>query len=301
MKSPVSARPMWFRSVFATKSPYIAGMLYVIRTIYSINSECQIPCVRKRAGVLEEVIEKQTVMISAPHHIRIGHFTVGNDLPLTLIAGPCAIESTQPRPGDGAWTDRDGARARDWSHLQNVVRQSEPHLHSLDRGVGMEEGLGILAEVRQTYSCPVLTDVHSPEQCAPTAEAVDVLQIPAFLCRQTDLLVAAARTGKPVNIKKGQFLAPWDMRNVVQKAPIRQSRHHGVRARREFRLQHAGVRHALAADHGRNRLAGGVRCHAFGAAAWRAGHCQRRRARIRAGAGARGGCGRGRRHLHGDA
>src|SRR3954452_6524938 len=93
MKSPVSARPMWFRSVFATKSPYIAGMLYVIRTIYSINSECQIPCVRKRAGVLEEVIEKQTVMISAPHHIRIGHFTVGNDQPLTLIAGPCAIES----------------------------------------------------------------------------------------------------------------------------------------------------------------------------------------------------------------
>jgi 2-dehydro-3-deoxyphosphooctonate aldolase (KDO 8-P synthase) len=86
-----------------------------------------------------------------------------------------------------------------------------------NRGVGMDEGLAILAEVRETYSCPVLTDVHSAEQCAPTAEAVDVLQIPAFLCRQTDLLVAAARTGKPLNIKKGQFLAPWDMKNVVQK------------------------------------------------------------------------------------
>jgi 2-dehydro-3-deoxyphosphooctonate aldolase (KDO 8-P synthase) len=86
------------------------------------------------------------------------------------------------------------------------------------RGMGLEESLPILAEVRETYGCPVLTDVHTAEQCAPVAEAVDVLQIPAFLCRQTDLILAAAATAKPLNIKKGQFLAPWDMKNVVAKA-----------------------------------------------------------------------------------
>jgi len=87
-----------------------------------------------------------------------------------------------------------------------------------NRGLGLEESLPILAEVRETYGCPVITDVHTAEQCAPVAEAVDVLQIPAFLCRQTDLIVAAANTGKALNIKKGQFLAPWDMVNVVAKA-----------------------------------------------------------------------------------
>jgi 2-dehydro-3-deoxyphosphooctonate aldolase (KDO 8-P synthase) len=88
---------------------------------------------------------------------------------------------------------------------------------STGRGIGMAEGLPILAEVRETCGCPVLTDVHGPEQCAPVAEAVDVLQIPAFLCRQTDLLMAAAATGRAINVKKGQFLAPWDMKNVVRK------------------------------------------------------------------------------------
>jgi 2-dehydro-3-deoxyphosphooctonate aldolase (KDO 8-P synthase) len=87
-----------------------------------------------------------------------------------------------------------------------------------NRGIGMKEGLPILAEVREKYGCPVVTDVHLPDDCAPVAEAVDVLQIPAFLCRQTDLIVAAAKTGKTLNIKKGQFLAPWDMENVVAKA-----------------------------------------------------------------------------------
>ena len=85
------------------------------------------------------------------------------------------------------------------------------------RGIGLDAGLPILAEVRERYGCPVLTDVHLPEQCAPVAEVVDVLQIPAFLCRQTDLLVAAAVTGRAINIKKGQFLAPWDMKNVAAK------------------------------------------------------------------------------------
>ena len=85
------------------------------------------------------------------------------------------------------------------------------------RGMGMAEALPILAEIRESFGCPVVTDVHLPEQCAPVAEAVDVLQIPAFLCRQTDLLVAAAKTGRAVNVKKGQFLAPWDMVNVAAK------------------------------------------------------------------------------------
>ncbi len=83
--------------------------------------------------------------------------------------------------------------------------------------MGLAAGLPILAEIRETHGCPVLTDVHGPDQCAPVAEAVDVLQIPAFLCRQTDLLVAAAETGRAINVKKGQFLAPWDMKNVVAK------------------------------------------------------------------------------------
>lgn len=86
------------------------------------------------------------------------------------------------------------------------------------RGVGIDEGLSVLADIRDRFGCPVLTDVHLPDQCAAAAEAVDVLQIPAFLCRQTDLVVAAAETGRPLNIKKGQFLAPWDMANVVAKA-----------------------------------------------------------------------------------
>ncbi|HNB28733.1 MAG TPA: 3-deoxy-8-phosphooctulonate synthase, partial [Alphaproteobacteria bacterium] len=88
---------------------------------------------------------------------------------------------------------------------------------SAARGLGMEKSLPILAELRETFDVPVLTDVHAPEQCAPVAEAVDVLQIPAFLCRQTDLVVAAAKTGRAINIKKGQFLAPWDMKNVAAK------------------------------------------------------------------------------------
>ena len=105
--------------------------------------------------------------------------------------------------------------------------------------------------MRDTLGLPVLTDVHEREQCAPVAEVVDVLQIPAFLCRQTDLLVAAAETGRVVNVKKGQFLAPWDMANVVRKITGAGNRQcAGDRARRLVRLQHAGLRHAGAADHG---------------------------------------------------
>ena len=130
----------------------------------------------------------------------------------------------------------------------------------------------------------MLTDVHEAAQCAEVAQAVDVLQIPAFLCRQTDLLLAAAATGKVVNVKKGQFLAPWDMANVVAKITGAGNREcAGHRARRLVRLQHAGVRHAGAADPGaHHRRAGDLRRHPFGAAAGRQGRVVRRRARIRA-------------------
>ncbi len=156
-------------------------------------------------------------MTSEPHRIRIGDLTIANDRPLTLIAGPCAIESrSHALEMSHALTEMAKRLGIGLIYKSSFDKANRTSIRS-NRGVGREEGLPILAEVRETYGCPVLTDVHAAEQCAPVAEAVDVLQIPAFLCRQTDLLVAAAKTGKPLNIKKGQFLAPWDMRNVVQK------------------------------------------------------------------------------------
>ena len=153
----------------------------------------------------------------APHHIKIGQLAVGNDLPLALIAGPCAIESRDHALETShalvELTDRLGIGLIYKSSFDKANRTSIDS----PRGIGMKEGLDIPAAVRERWSCPVLTDVHEADQCGPTAEAVDVLQIPAFLSRQTDLLVAAAKTKRPVNIKKGQFLAPWDMAQVVRK------------------------------------------------------------------------------------
>ena len=145
---------------------------------------------------------------------------------------------------------------------------------SAARGIGLKQALPIFAEIRSSLGLPVLTDVHEISQCAEVAQAVDVLQIPAFLCRQTDLLLAAAATGKVVNVKKGQFLAPWDMANVVAKITgAGNPQCAGHRARRIVRLQHAGVGHARAADPGaHHRRAGDFRRHPFGAAARRQGH-----------------------------
>jgi 2-dehydro-3-deoxyphosphooctonate aldolase (KDO 8-P synthase) len=152
-----------------------------------------------------------------PRHIVIGDITLGNDLPLVLIAGPCALESRAHALEISAAlveiTGRLGIRLIYKTSFDKANRTSLGGA----RGVGIGEGLPILAEIRERRGCAVLTDVHLPEQCAPTAEAVDVLQIPAYLCRQTDLLVAAAQTGRAVNIKKGQFLAPWDMVHVANK------------------------------------------------------------------------------------
>ena len=152
-----------------------------------------------------------------PQHVTIGDIQIGNDLPLVLIAGPCAIESrAHALETAHAIAETAGRIGMPFIYKSSFDKANRTSLGS-GRGVGMDQGLAILAEVRDVQGCPVLTDVHEAAQCAPAADAVDVLQIPAFLCRQTDLLVAAARTGRAVNVKKGQFLAPWDMKNVVAK------------------------------------------------------------------------------------
>jgi 2-dehydro-3-deoxyphosphooctonate aldolase (KDO 8-P synthase) len=153
-----------------------------------------------------------------PRHIKVGKLTIGNDLPLTLIAGPCALESrAHALEMSAALVEMTARLGIGLIYKSSFDKANRTSLGS-NRGMGIEESLPILAEVRETYGCPVITDVHLPDHCAAVAEAVDVLQIPAFLCRQTDLIVAAARTGKALNIKKGQFLAPRDMTNVLAKA-----------------------------------------------------------------------------------
>jgi 2-dehydro-3-deoxyphosphooctonate aldolase (KDO 8-P synthase) len=156
-------------------------------------------------------------MTIKPHYVHVGNVTIGNDRPLALIAGPCQIESrAHALETAHALVEITGKLGIGLVYKSSFDKANRSSIET-PRGLGMGEGLNILAEVRETYGCPVLTDVHTAEQCAPTAEAVDVLQIPAFLCRQTDLLVAAAVTGRAINVKKGQFLAPWDMANVVHK------------------------------------------------------------------------------------
>jgi 2-dehydro-3-deoxyphosphooctonate aldolase (KDO 8-P synthase) len=149
--------------------------------------------------------------------VRVGGIDISNGLSFVLIAGPCQIESR--------------AHALEVAHALREIsgRTGVPIIYkssydkanrtsaSAARGIGMEAGLTILSDVRAATGLPVLTDVHAPDQCAPAAQAVDVLQIPAFLCRQTDLLLAAGETGRAINVKKGQFLAPWDMANVAAK------------------------------------------------------------------------------------
>jgi 2-dehydro-3-deoxyphosphooctonate aldolase (KDO 8-P synthase) len=149
--------------------------------------------------------------------VRVGGLTIGNDLPFTLIAGPCQIESrAHTLEVAGELAAIGGALGIGIIYKSSYDKANRTSAKAA-RGIGMAQGLAILAEVRETFGLPVLTDVHEREHCAPAAEAVDVLQIPAFLCRQTDLLLAAGETGRAVNVKKGQFLAPWDMVNVAAK------------------------------------------------------------------------------------
>ncbi|MBV9860969.1 MAG: 3-deoxy-8-phosphooctulonate synthase [Alphaproteobacteria bacterium] len=152
-----------------------------------------------------------------PRHVAIGTLTLGNDLPLVLIAGPCALESrAHALEISAALVEITRKLGIGLIYKTSFDKANRTSLEGA-RGIGLAEGLPILAEIRERSGIPVLTDVHLPEQCAAVAEAVDVLQIPAFLCRQTDLLVAAARTGAAINVKKGQFLAPWDMAHVARK------------------------------------------------------------------------------------
>jgi 2-dehydro-3-deoxyphosphooctonate aldolase (KDO 8-P synthase) len=150
-------------------------------------------------------------------HVQVGPITVGNDLPLVFLCGPCQIESRAHALEVAAALAEISAAAGVPLVYKSSFDKANRTSVSAQRGIGMKEGLAILAEVRATTGLPTLTDVHAPEQCAPAAEACDILQIPAFLCRQTDLLIAAGETGAAINVKKGQFLAPWDMKNVAAK------------------------------------------------------------------------------------
>ena len=235
------------------------------------------------------------------HSVRVGDIEIANDRPFVLIAGPCALESRdhalEMATAVKEAADRAGVRAIYKTSFDKANRTS---LGS-PRGIGLDKALAIFADVRAATGLPVLTDVHTGEQCAAAAEAVDVLQIPAFLCRQTDLLLAAGQTGKAVNVKKGQFLAPWDMKNVLAKV--------ASTGNRNILQTERGV------SFGYNTLVSDMRAlpilaqngypvvfdaTSLGAAAGRAGRRFRRPARIRAGAGPRRCRHRRCRALHGN-
>jgi 2-dehydro-3-deoxyphosphooctonate aldolase (KDO 8-P synthase) len=151
------------------------------------------------------------------HKVKCANFQIANDQPFTLIAGPCQLESEQ----HALHVSRELKKITSDLKINLIYKTSfdKANRTSLNgkRGMGLEKSLSIFDKIRKEVGVPVLTDVHTAEQCSKVANHVDVIQIPAFLCRQTDLLIAAAKTGKIINVKKGQFLAPWDMANVVKK------------------------------------------------------------------------------------
>ncbi len=150
-------------------------------------------------------------------HVKISDITVGNDLPLTIIAGPCQLETADhAQMIAGTMKEACDAAGAQYVFKASYDKANRTSL-SGKRGMGIDAGLKVLDDIRKTIGVPVLTDVHTEAQCAIAAEAVDVLQIPAFLCRQTDMLLAAGNTGAVINVKKGQFLAPWEMPNIISK------------------------------------------------------------------------------------
>ncbi len=149
--------------------------------------------------------------------VEVGKARIGNGLPLALIAGPCQMESRAHALETAAALKEIAARRGIGLIYKSSFDKANRTSVNAARGMGLDAALPVFAEIRESLGLPVLTDVHEVDQCAPVGEVVDVLQIPAFLCRQTDLLIAAAHTGRVVNVKKGQFLAPWDMTNVVAK------------------------------------------------------------------------------------
>ena len=156
-------------------------------------------------------------MTHAAAAVSVSSVTFANDAPFALIAGPCAMESREHALFMAAALKEITARLGIPFVFKASFDKANRTSASGRRGIGLAKALEVFAEVKATYGLPVLTDIHDAAQCGPVAEVVDILQIPAFLCRQTDLLIAAAETGRVINVKKGQFLAPWDMKNVVDK------------------------------------------------------------------------------------
>ncbi len=158
------------------------------------------------------------ILTNSKHHVvKAGNVHIANNLPFVLISGPCQIESRD----HALMTAEKLVKITDKLKIPFIYKSSYDKANRTSltgkRGVGLEKSLSIFEDVKKAFNCPVLTDIHNEEQAKIAAEVVDVIQIPAFLCRQTDLLITAAKTGKVVNVKKGQFLAPWDMKNVVNK------------------------------------------------------------------------------------
>ena len=238
-------------------------------------------------------------------------FDVGLTRPLFLIAGPCVIESREMAI-DIAGTLKEITAELGMPFIFKASYDKANRSSGTSfRGLGRARGLAILAEVKAQVGVPVLTDIHDIPEIEEVAAVVDVLQTPAFLCRQTDFIHAAASAGRPVNIKKGQFLSPWEMKNVVDKARAAalSARPHDPAAAHNIMVCERGasfgyitasVRHALTGGDARDRLPGGVRRYPFGSAARGIKRPLRWPARIRAGIGARGGGRRGRRCVHGN-
>jgi 2-dehydro-3-deoxyphosphooctonate aldolase (KDO 8-P synthase) len=157
------------------------------------------------------------MMLQASSVVDLGSVRFGNHLPLALIAGPCAMESRAHALETASALKEIAGRLGLGLVYKSSFDKANRTSAASARGIGLDKALAVFAEVKESLGLPVLTDVHEAEQCAAAGEVVDILQIPAFLCRQTDLLVAAAKTGRVVNVKKGQFLAPWDMANVASK------------------------------------------------------------------------------------
>src|SRR6266550_1298432 len=156
-------------------------------------------------------------MVAPNPVVKVGSVEIGNHKPLSIIAGPCALESRAHALEMASALKEIAAKAGVGLIYKTSFDKANRTSGAGKRGAGLAASLPVLAEIRDSLGVPVLTDVHERAHCAAVAEAVDVLQIPAFLCRQTDLLIAAAQTGKVVNVKKGQFLAPWDVKNVIAK------------------------------------------------------------------------------------
>ena len=255
-----------------------------------------------RGGARPRVPEGRFVAVAGGDAIRkvsvAGRFEIGAGCPLVFIAGPCVLESEALALSVAAFLEELAARLRINVVFKGSFDKANRSSASSYRGPGMTEGLRILAKVKERHRLPVTTDIHDPRQAAAAARVVDMLQIPAFLCRQTDLLLAAAETGLPVNIKKGQFMAPWDMRNAVEKVRVgRQRLRPRDGARDHLRVQQPGRGLPGARVDPGVDLPRRFRRHAQRPAAGRRGDRLVRRAEVRRAARPRRGRGRGRRRL----